>query len=298
MTSSDDHQPRHEPALSLGTATFDSDYGIANQGKGTTSSDVKQILHEASELNVSHLDTASSYGRAEQLIGQFWPKGGPLKITTKVSPDDCKSASSIFCAVQKSLAATQAVEFWSVLLHDPTELLGDNGREIRNGLLQVLDAGLTTRIGISAYSEREVELAKDIMPELTVFQIPENLCDRRKYHSIKLREMSRQGDQFFVRSVFLQGLLLMNPKEVPSKVRDAVEVLKILNNFCLEHSISALDLCLGYAKSIPWASGVVVGVASVKQLRKINSSFRSGTYDEFSEVPVLGDWLIDPRNWS
>ena len=298
MTSSDDHQRMREPALSLGTATFGSDYGIANHGKGTTSSDVKQILNEASELNISHLDTASSYGRAEQLIGQFWPKGRPLKITTKVSPDDCKTASSIFSAVQKSLAATQAVEFWSVLLHDPTELLGGNGSEIRNGLLQVLDAGLATRIGISAYSEREVELAKDYMPELTVFQIPENLCDRRKYHSTNLGEMSQQGDQFFVRSVFLQGLLLMNPKEVPWEVRDAVGVLKILNDFCLERSISVLDLCLGYAKSIPWASGVVVGVASVEQLRKFNSSFHSTAYEEFSEVPVLGDWLIDPRNWS
>ena len=298
MTSTNILISHQTPRLSLGTATFGYDYGIANQSGKISSLEVKEILLEAAELNISHLDTAPAYGSAQQLIGEFWPEDRPLNLTTKVSPEDCRTASSILKTVQDSLVATQVTNFWSVLLHEPSVLFGEDGKEVKAGLLQVLDSGLAARIGISAYSEAEVIRTKEFMPELTVFQIPENVCDRRKYFSGNITAMSQQGDQFFVRSVFLQGLLLMESEDVPKKVRGAEGILIQIHEFCRENSISVLELCLGYAKSIPWASGIVVGVASVEQFRRIAITFQSVDAQEYGNVPQLDDWLIDPRNWS
>lgn len=289
---------RVDPKLSLGTATFGFDYGISNDNGKLSPLEVKEILRQAADHDISHLDTASAYGEAEKLIGEYWPGTLPVNITTKIALQDCHTASAMIDTVKRSLDATKATRFWSVLLHDPLALSGANGRQVRDGLIQVLETGLATKIGVSAYSEEEIVRSKDLMPELTIFQIPENVCDQRKFSSTNLLEMSQRGDEFFIRSIFLQGLLLMNPKELPSKVGTAAQVLEEVSEFCRERSISLFELCVGYSKSIPWASGVVVGIASVEQSMKLMREFHTIKSGEYADVPLFDNWLVDPRNWS
>ena len=46
-------------------------------------------------------------------------------------------------------------------------------------------------------------------------QIPVNALDRRAIHSGLLRRLKTKGVEIHARSVFLQGLLLMQPTELP-----------------------------------------------------------------------------------
>jgi aryl-alcohol dehydrogenase-like predicted oxidoreductase len=57
--------------LVIGTATFGSDYGIANKGEILGEVDALEILSEAQNLGITTLDTAPAYSNAEEIIGAF-----------------------------------------------------------------------------------------------------------------------------------------------------------------------------------------------------------------------------------
>ena len=70
-----------------------------------------------------------------------------------------------------------------------------------------------------------------------------------------------------------------------------------LTNFAREMNTTKLHICLAYARSIPWASGIIVGVASPKQLREIlNSKFKLPNNWE-TQVGTLPVEILDPRLW-
>jgi aryl-alcohol dehydrogenase-like predicted oxidoreductase len=289
---------RAKPILSLGTANFGSAYGLGGHENGLSPTQVFRILRMASQEGFSHLDTASGYENSEQVIGTLIADSGDWLITTKLRSKECESATSIVQAVKASLVRTKQRQFWSVLLHDPNVLFAGGSAEVRRGLTEILDSGLTQRVGISSYSEAEVIRAKTLFPSLSVFQISENVCDQRLATSSELTALASEGNFVFVRSIFLQGLLLMNPHALPGKVEGASPSLRKLQEFCEKIKVSNLELCVGYSKSLAWATGIVFGVNSEKHVLEISKAFNNKINIDYIQVPKLDDWLLDPRNWS
>ncbi len=56
--------------IALGTVQFGIDYGVTNQRGQVAADEVRNILDFANENNIETLDTASSYGNSEQILGQ------------------------------------------------------------------------------------------------------------------------------------------------------------------------------------------------------------------------------------
>ena len=293
--------PLPDPILkefSIGCAALGQIYGIANNGKTPDSAETKKIFEYASLNNINQFDTASNYGNSERVIGDFWPAGKELKVTSKYSIEHFLDEKILMSSIRQSLKHTKQDNLWCLLIHHPFNLDKSTIWKVRSLLKLSLESGLVARVGFSAYSEEEILLAKDAIPELTVFQISENICDQTKYHSQALLDLSKAGNQFFVRSIFLQGLLLMDPLHLPSKVEAAREVLESLATYSKLHSISLLDACIGYAKSIPWATHLIFGVNSVVQLQNILTAFNGDQDLDFADAPKLDSFLTDPRNWS
>ena len=298
MINTSETRYRSQLLIALGTANFGRNYGINNKAGILTDSQVEEILQFSATLGISQIDTASGYGRAEELVGNFWPRGSSVNVMTKLSTADCINSETIFDTVKQSLTLSKQESLWAVLLHDSSVLVNGNPKNLIQDLQQLIDSGMTKHIGISAYTEGEIIRAKKIMPEMDVFQISNNICDQRLHSSSTLQEMFNNGNFFFVRSIFLQGLLLMDPNILPSKMCAAKLTLEQLREFCISNRISLVDACMGYAKSIPWASGIVVGAESKNQIQEIYDSIHSTFNIDFSKVPRLSDWFLDPRNWS
>jgi len=284
--------------LSLGSATFGQSYGIANFGSTMPQTNVQEIIECAINFGIKHIDTSPNYMRTERLIGDYLPQESNLKISTKLSSDAFQNNNILMAKVHQTLLDTCQDRLWAVLIHNPEAFRNSEIEEIRNGVHFLLESGLVTQVGFSAYNEKDVLLAKDAIPELTVFQISENICDQTKYHSQALLDLREAGNQFFVRSIFLQGLLLMDPLHLPPKVEAAREILESLATYSKLHSISLLDACIGYAKSIPWATHLIFGVNSVVQLQNILTAFNGDQDLDFADAPRLNSFLTDPRNWS
>ena len=289
---------RANTTLCLGTANFGKAYGLGGYGKNLELSQVSQILRMANQESFSHLDTASSYENSEQVLGDLLQESDNWLVTTKLRLNECSDAKSIVQAVKESLGRTKQRQFWSVLLHDSKILFEGSSSEVQRGLNEIVELGLTQHVGISAYNESEIIQAKELIPILSVFQIPENVCDRRLAKSSNLLALASDNNYIFVRSIFLQGLLLMDPNALPEKVANASTKMNELQAFCEKLKISTLELCVGYAKSLAWSSGLIFGVNSEQQVLEISNAFDSLIDVDYSKVPKLDDWLLDPRNWS
>ena len=55
----------------LGTAQFGIPYGISNKKGKIPKKEIFKILDYAFRKNIRYLDTASGYGKSEQIIGDF-----------------------------------------------------------------------------------------------------------------------------------------------------------------------------------------------------------------------------------
>ena len=157
--------------IALGTANFGRNYGINNRIGILTDSQIEELLQFSATLGISQIDTASGYGRAEELVGNFWPSGSSVNVMTKLSSADCINSETIFDTVKQSLALSKQGSLWAVILHDSSVLLKGNSKSLIQDLQRLVNSGMTKHIGISAYTESEIICAKNIMPEMDVFQI-------------------------------------------------------------------------------------------------------------------------------
>ena len=257
----------------------------------------KNIIEWAQENGVNYFDTAMSYGSAEKILGIHLDKTLKPNVNAKLNEESCQTSNLIVQRTKEILARLDMSRLSVLYLHNEALLGTSIGPEIKRGLEAVLDLGLAEKIGVSAYSEESLFACKEKVPKLTAFQVPENICDRRLIHSQKILELAADGNSFLVRSIFLQGLLLMDPRKLPHKLRNSASGIQQLKDFGDSHSISTVELCLAYAKSIPWAKGIIVGVASLKQLQEIVRANRSLPLGWNSNISTLPKDILDPRKW-
>jgi len=282
--------------LIIGTANFGGTYGISSQKKIVTDS-IEQILSMAQDNGINHFDTAKSYGDAEIILGKFLDKSQPLFIDSKIALPECESVNSIVDAVNQSLSVLGIPKLNTLYLHNADLLSGNNSLIIQKGMEKVLDLGLADNLGVSVYTFKQLKEVNAEFPLLSTFQILENICDRRLIYLKELVDFINKGNVVNIRSVFLQGLLLMSLKNLPDKLQKATHSLQDLNKYAIENHVNVLDLCIAYVKKIPWVGNYLVGVESPSQLKEIlESSFELKENWE-TQISPLPEELKDPRFW-
>jgi aryl-alcohol dehydrogenase-like predicted oxidoreductase len=275
----------------LGTANLGMQYGISNKS-AFNPIDSRKIIAAALKLGIHTFDTSPDYGIAESILGETRQISKNLKTITKIPRMSSYTIENVYLSLKESAAKLGSQTLDGVLFHDPE---AHNARELNKISKQILEIGITQKIGFSAYSIENLISGKERNPIWNLFQISENIADRRKTHSSELMAMSSSGDTFQVRSAFLQGLLLMPENEVKVRFQEAFPLVRQLNNIAKEYEVTVLDLCLSYIKRIPWNSSTVIGAASEFQLASIMNYVDIDL--KFEELPVLSSQLLDPRNW-
>jgi aryl-alcohol dehydrogenase-like predicted oxidoreductase len=274
----------------LGTANFNGDYGIA-QKKNLELAHIEEILSFAQANNLNHFDTANSYGNSQKILGSL------LQIDSKIGKQECGTVKSIVESVQKSLAELKINKLSTLYLHDASSLLGDNKSSTKNGLTKILEMDLADHIGVSVYTLSDLLECKKELSVLSRFQVPENICDRRLSHSEEMLELDKDNNVINIRSIFLQGLLLMPIEAIPKSLSESRKSINDLELYAKKEHVERIDLCVAYAKSISWASKIIVGVESKTQLKAIlDSSYKLNNEWEES-VSVLNEVIMDPRKW-
>ncbi|MFC4313402.1 aldo/keto reductase [Steroidobacter flavus] len=284
--------------LALGTVQFGLAYGVANQQGQVRPEEAQQILRLASASGVDTLDTAVAYGNSEQCLGDIGVTGWRVVSKLPAVPDDCVDVTRwVRETLGASLRRLRTDRLYALLLHRPQQLLADRiGPALFAALRQLKAEGLVTKIGVSVYGPEELtELCGRF--ELDLVQAPFNIVDRRLLDSGWLSRLSRAGVEVHVRSVFLQGLLLMEANRPPrfDRWRD---LWTRWHAWLADTRLTAVEACMRYALSHEDIAHVVVGVDSAAQLQQILAASR-GTLPEIPAALACDDPdLINPSRWS
>lgn len=282
----------NHPRFVLGTANLGSKYGINNSEEFSLEAS-RNVLSHGIRRGINTFDTAAEYGIAEELIGTTIKSSAEVQIITKIPTRSTYSYEFVSKCLEQSLDRLKQNRIYGLMFHDP-DIYKKN--EIQDISKRLLDSGRVEHLGFSAYSLEALLDAKNRNPNWSIFQVPENILDRRLVNSLEMVELARARNILIVRSVFLQGLLLSLPSEIPEKFKNHQEIFRELHLVAESLGVKPIDLCISYSLSIPWSSGVIIAANSIFQLNEI-LDFRFLRTD-FNLLERLPEQVLDPRRWS
>lgn len=290
--------------LVLGTAQLGMPYGIANRTGQPGKSAAESIVASAWEGGVREFDTAQTYGESEIVLGNALKSLGikhQAKVISKFRPGiDHQHPADLRRALEQTIARLNIAKLHAIMIHSEQMLdIWDTG--LGETLHTFIDEGLVERIGISVYTPRNAirALKKE---GVSVLQIPGNLLDRRFEKEGVFEKAQRRGKQIYLRSVFLQGLLLMNVRELTGSMAFALPVIDRLINFSKETGYSVKQLALGYVRSVYPSPKVIFGCETAQQVlenfelwqKELPVEIIGRIQEEFHNIP---ETILNPSLW-
>lgn len=297
-------QTSQNSRLVLGTAQFGMRYGIANKIGQPDFLSVQSIVAEVWESGVREFDTAQAYGESERVLGKVLRSLGiarEAKVISKLHPAiDHQDSNALNLALQQTLARLGLPKLYGLMLHTE-DLLDIWETGLKDTLDKFIEQGLVERIGVSVYSPQKAARALRTNG-ISLVQLPSNLLDRRFEKAGVFHEAKSFGKEIYVRSVFLQGLLLMSDSDLPASMRFANTVAKRLINFANETGFSLKQLALGYVRSAYPEQKVLLGCETLEQVRENLEIWSKETprdivdrvRREFQDIP---EKILNPSLW-
>lgn len=275
----------------LGTAQWGNGYGATNTIGRITDSGVSDIVAVAREWAIDAIDTAAGYGDAERRLR---PHAHGFAITTKVS-----GSADVVEQILQSQRMIGVDRLHAVLVHDWDALDDESRLRTVRSLGRARESLGVERVGVSVYDEAGITSAVDTFAsrrcDLGALQVPASVVDRRLDSSTTLVDLAARDTEIVVRSVFLQGLLLTDGggrADHPDLARFRSELAE------QDPPMSRAAACLAHAKSLPWATYVVVGATSAPELTEVCEAWSSASAQAAPSAWASTDLdLIDPRRW-
>lgn len=279
--------------LGLGTVQFGMDYGISNKTGMTPPDEVARMLALAARAGVRCLDTAPAYAKSEEVLGAALPKGHSFELVSKTLKGDPAIAATFARTLQR-LGQTRLD---ALLVHDGDALAGPNGAALFAELQKLKASGQVQKIGTIVYGAAQIDAVLERFP-IDVIQIPISLLDQRLIQSGHLDRLKQKGVEIHARSVFLQGLLFMDPAALTPYFDSVRPHLQKVRAAMAAAGLSMLEATLGFVQQLPQIDRVVVGATTVAELDEI---VRAATANK--PVPGAAAWawadeqILNPALW-
>ncbi len=280
--------------LALGTAQFGGSYGVANSRGQIGAEEGARIVSAAAQAGLDTIDTAITYGDAEQRLGEIGVEG--WRVVTKLPglPGDAPDVAAwVDDQLSRSLQRLRLDAVYALLLHRPGDLAGPDGAGLLNALAVQRARGRTSRVGVSVYDPAQLDAVWD--ESLDLVQIPFNVLDRRLVTSGWLDRLDAQGKEVHTRSAFLQGLLLM--EQPPSYFDRWSGLLSEWHAWLARESLTPLQACLAFVLDEARIDRTVVGVDDAGQLDDILAGAAAKAGVAIPDLSSDDVDLIDPSRW-
>ena len=276
--------------LIVGTAQFGLKYGIKK--KKITRNQLKKILNYTKKKKLNYFDTATSYGKSQEILGSIKNK----KIISKIIIPKKKIYYPeiwINNHLLNILNETKEKKIFALLFHN-TNLISKNKKLIRI-LEKFKKKKLISNLGISVYSTSDInKVLKFWTPD--IIQFPLNIFDQRILDANYLSTLKKKKIILVARSCFLQGIALSNKIKIND--RKAIRLHGEFKKWCKTIKTSRLDACINFIKNVKNLDFCVIGIDKLDHLKEINKSFKQKKikYD-FKKFKTNNLNLIDPRKW-
>lgn len=280
--------------LVLGTVQLGMSYGINNTTGQPSEAESHKILDEALKQGIRGLDTATSYGNSQSVIGSYG--ADKFDVYSKFSLAEGDAVSQL----NKVLVDLQVPKVKCFSFHVFDEYQSAAGAK---AILDLKASKLSEWVGVSVYTLEELQLVVS-RGDVNFVQVPLNILDSSRDKLSALAEANLAGIHIQVRSVYLQGLFFKDPEKLPEKLAPFRRPLQDITAVAKAHGQTMESICLMFPFLLENVNSVVVGVESVEQLETNVGIVRSlgelevpAWFSEVCELDFKHTDLLNPGNW-
>ena len=295
--------------ITLGTVQLGIPYGIANKHGQPAAGYSHQLLQFALDSGIHTLDTARIYGNAEEVIGSF-DQANQFNIVSKFKLSDAALTNTdLAIAEAKESLAFSARQLKRDCI--PVYLFHKNKDQDMQKVVLIVPAvlkelkeeGLIHEGGISVHAPEELHYIQD-WQHIRAVQVPMNLLDTRLLQHNRMQTLINNDVKVFIRSIYLQGLLLMEEEDLPAHLSSLKHYLQQIKAMAAAANKSINDLAFSFVRDTPGVTSIVVGAETIEQLKEniqllssqpLSQSIYSEIKESFINIPEI---IITPALWN
>ena len=281
--------------LVLGCARFSGKYGV-NSRKDIGFTELRKIFVKNKKF-IKEIDTAITYENANKKLSKI-----PLnksRVSSKIPKLDLSEKTyetKIIKKVKNHAKHLNIRKFEVLYLHEPKQILKKSGWKVIKVLKKFKRLKLTRKIGITVYTPKELKnMIKKFKPD--VVQIPINILDRRFLKGELLKFLKKKNIKIYVRSIFLQGLLVKNFSKLPGYFNKWKKIFISLEKWSDKKRLSKVETCLSICKLLPKKSKIVFGVENDIQFKDFLKSIKIQSFPP-KKIFSNHEKLINPSKWT
>ena len=281
--------------LALGTVQFGMDYGISNEAGEVKLPEIEKILNYAHSQGISILDTAAAYGTSERKLGQT-KSITQFDVITKLS--NISKSISIINQVEESLQRLRVKALEAVLFHQANDMINSPlSCNWFNELQHLKQEGKIKKLGVSVYTIDQLAAIIEKF-DIDIVQLPFNCLDQRFSKSGWLEQLKNSDIEIHCRSIFLQGLLLQDHRQLNNYFNRYTEILNRFWTIASQYGLSKLELALSIACENPYIDKIIVGCCNLNQLKEIVDAYQKAETVSLNltQLATTDEMLIIPSN--
>lgn len=257
--------------IALGTVQFGMGYGISNSTGQVSSEEIAKILDFCRKSGIDTLDTAQSYGESEKVLGRF--DLSSFHVVTKLLAD---------ARLETSLGNLKLSSVYALMFHRENECTDRSWRQFEYYKSQ----GLVKKIGVSVYTPKILENLIERYP-IEIVQFPMNILDQS--FMPLLPKLKEKNIEVHTRSVFLQGLLLMDT--IPAYFNSVKSIIKSIPKPRLQHT-------LNFCKRQNDVDKLVLGITKLQDLQEIVDAYDDDIPEtDYSPFAISDTSYTNPSLW-
>ena len=254
------------------------------------------MVEAAVEGGVNCFDTAAAYGSSEDVLGRALHELGVAErvvVVTKVralTPEERADRRAAIRAIHESIAASRkrlGIDLLPIVLFHK-----EADAQYLDVLLELKERGWLRHAGVSCGESpaSAVQLAAE--PGISAMQIPANLLDQRHQGGGTLTAVASSGAALLIRSVYLQGLMLMPEHDIPEGLQAVVPVRRQFEAIARDAGVSMAELAVRYMLAQEGVTSVLTGVDCMDQLKENIAVFERGPLDD-ATCRAITDITVD-----
>lgn len=186
----------------------------------------------------------------------------------------------------------------TVLFHNFKDFLNNS---FRNRIIKECKNYRIKKIGVSIYKNDQIDKIFKVR-EINVVQLPLNIIDRHFLENQIIDKLKKKKIEIHIRSIFLQGLLLINKKKINKNFPQLEKNIKILRKLAQINKVTVNELCLMWALSLKKINKIIIGIDDISQLKKNLDILRMKKKLKkkylINKIEFKNSKILDPRNWS
>lgn len=275
----------------LGVTQFGLPYGIMKKTNYRRKKKLKEILNFSKKKRINGLYTSKYYGDTNKLLG--FEKLNQFEIFSKFKSEDLLNKKFIL-EINKVKDILKKDSF--VLMLDGFEKLSEKkALKVYYILLNLKKKKYITKFGYSIYFFKNLKkICKNFKPD--ILQCPYNVLDRRLEKDKLLQYLKYNNIEIHVRTIFLQGLLILHYSLLPKKFLRWKKIFKKFNDWMSYYHVSNFKGCINFIENNKYIDKILIGVDNLDQLKEI-VSFKPNKNIKYPKFFLKDEKLINPSKW-